>query len=106
LPSTTYPKGQLLDGRNRLRICIELGIEPTIKHYTLRGGEEEYILAHNLSRRHLTDDQRVMITTEAKHWKISQAAHRRRQVAGRKTGRGRGKVAAKSTQAIRQPTTS
>jgi ParB-like chromosome segregation protein Spo0J len=48
----------LLDGRNRLAACRELGIEPPIEQYE---GDDPVgeILARNIFRRHLTDDQRV-----------------------------------------------
>jgi ParB-like chromosome segregation protein Spo0J len=65
LPSTSCPKGMLLDGRNRLRACIELGIQPAIKDYRGPLSDEDYILGENLFRRHLMDDQRMMIATEA-----------------------------------------
>ena len=48
----------LLDGRNRLRACQDLGIEPEFEEYL---GEDAVglIISCNIHRRHLTDDQRA-----------------------------------------------
>ncbi len=63
--------GLILDGRNRLRAIQRLRkegheIEPWIDVWEPADGqtEGEYILAANLHRRHLTDDQRAMIVAE------------------------------------------
>lgn len=52
--------GQLIDGRNRARACDRLGILPRTKVYD---GDDvlQFVVSHNLHRRHLTDSQRVMI---------------------------------------------
>lgn len=53
-------EGKILDGRHRYKACINLGIEIKFETYT---GEDalSYVLAHNLSRRHLDESQRAMI---------------------------------------------
>lgn len=54
--------GKVIDGRNRLRACRWLSIEPKTKDY--QGREEDivsYVLSLNLYRRHLTESQRAMI---------------------------------------------
>ncbi len=52
--------GQVIDGRNRLRACERLGIEPRTDTYD--GDDvDQYVVSHNLQRRHLTDSQRAMI---------------------------------------------
>jgi hypothetical protein len=63
--------GSILDGRNRLLAIEQLraeghDIEPWIEQWEPEGGqtEGEFILAANLHRRHLTDDQRAMIVAE------------------------------------------
>lgn len=65
-------EGRILDGRNRMRACIEAGIEPKfIQFADLKLGmnkdgkpvdEAEYACEKNFARRDLTPDQRVMIT--------------------------------------------
>ncbi len=52
-------EGQILDGRNRYRACLELGIEPQTEVFT--GTTEEAAIlsdALNLDRRHLTREQK------------------------------------------------
>ena len=96
--------GVLLDGRNRLRILLELSREPHVVEYTGTLAVDDFILVQNLFRRHLTEDQRVMITAEAMLAKETAAAQTRQQEAGKKHGRGRPKVTANSPQANREPT--
>jgi hypothetical protein len=52
--------GQLLDGRNRYMAARDLGIEYPVTEYA---GDDPlgFVLSKNLSRRHLTDDQRRMV---------------------------------------------
>ena len=51
--------GAVLDGRNRLLACLEVGIEPRYVTYT--GNPWTYVISTNLHRRHLTDNQRAII---------------------------------------------
>jgi hypothetical protein len=58
---------QILDGRNRLEICQELGVKPKIArfdHLKDRVSPEEYIFDVNMKRRHLTTSQRAAIAAE------------------------------------------
>jgi hypothetical protein len=52
IPILLY-RGQILDGRNRYRVCIELGIAPAIRAYD---GDDPHgeAFSQNVSRRHLT----------------------------------------------------
>jgi ParB-like chromosome segregation protein Spo0J len=57
--------GVVLDGRNRLRACEELKISPVIIEWDgAAGTPEDYIIASNLKRRHLTTSQRAMVAAE------------------------------------------
>ena len=49
----------LIDGRNRLRACALVKIEPL--YTTFEGDESEYIVTLNVRRRHLSKGQRAMI---------------------------------------------
>lgn len=51
--------GHVVEGRNRLLACLELGVDPTFDYATL--GEVQEIMIANLSRRHLTAGQRAML---------------------------------------------
>ena len=53
--------GTLLDGRNRLRACTELGIEPGWAEIPKTIDPVAWVLSHNLHRRHLTTAQRAMV---------------------------------------------
>jgi|SRR5215831_3191378 len=74
----------LIDGRNRLRACLELGIEPRIEEFT---GDDmaagHYILAANLFRRHLHEDQRAFIAARALRLITARQAQERQIEAGR-----------------------
>jgi ParB-like chromosome segregation protein Spo0J len=55
-------RGQVIDGRNRLNACEQLGIEPKIRE--VDSNEDDLIglvLSLNLHRRHLSESQRAMI---------------------------------------------
>lgn len=51
----------LVDGRNRLRACVELGIDPPVIRLDEDEDEVEFVISTNLHRRHLTESQRAMI---------------------------------------------
>ena len=70
-PIVVSKEGYILDGRHRYRALMELERSPSgqIAHFeeTVRKSkdltEEQYIYDSNIHRRHLTDDQRVMLAT-------------------------------------------
>jgi ParB-like chromosome segregation protein Spo0J len=53
-----YWKKMLVDGRNRLRACEELNIEPREVELMDETDPIAYVISHNLHRRHLTTSQR------------------------------------------------
>lgn len=79
--------GKILDGRNRLRACIEASIEPIFTHY--RGDSPTgYVISKNIRRRHLTADQRAAFAAEL--LPVFQADAKKRQGVG--GGRGKKKL--------------
>jgi len=59
-----HPDGSILDGRNRYRACLEVGIEPHFRTWDEKGSLVTFILSMNLHRRHLTSSQRAVIALE------------------------------------------
>lgn len=55
-------KGMIVDGRNRYRACMTLGISPQTTEWKNEGESIiSYVVSKNLHRRHLTIGQRAMI---------------------------------------------
>ncbi len=71
-PIIVNEKNQILDGRHRYRALIGLGKSPYSQvasfeeaiRNTKELTEEQFIYDSNIHRRHLTDDQRVMLAAE------------------------------------------
>lgn len=88
-------EGQIVDGRNRLIACGLAGVEPHFQLWqavykgplTLCG----WILAQNIQRRHLTDDQVIAATVALRAYEEQDLA-KHRQAEGQKRG---GEVAGK-----------
>jgi ParB-like chromosome segregation protein Spo0J len=53
-------ESRIIDGRNRARACEVLNIRPVTKRYDA-DNVVQFVVSHNLHRRHLTDSQRAMI---------------------------------------------
>jgi hypothetical protein len=66
----------LLDGRNRLRACAKVQIDPKFIAYSgYRDREHEWIVTQNIHRRSLPPDQRAAILQQVYEW------HKRRRLA-------------------------
>jgi hypothetical protein len=80
-------EGMILDGGNRYRACVELGIEPRTVPFD-GGSIVSFVLSSNLHRRHLSPGQQAAIVASAQDWAKAQPANRPekdRHVAGLST---------------------
>jgi DNA modification methylase len=55
---------KLIDGRHRLRACLELGIQPDTAELDDASDPYIYVISHNLHRRHLSTSQRSMVAAK------------------------------------------
>jgi hypothetical protein len=88
-PIVLNAAGEVLDGRHRLRVCLELGITPwTIQFSEMSLSntvtEIQYIFGKNAIRRHLTAQQRAVLSL--KFLPALRAEARARREAGRVRG--------------------
>ncbi len=94
---------QVLDGRNRLRACRELGIDPTFVDWDGKGSILSFILSRNVQRRHMTEGQRVV--TAARLAKLSRGRPAKKaqiQAITQETAADLFKVSRATVQAARQ----
>jgi ParB/RepB/Spo0J family partition protein len=56
----TIHEGRILDGRERYRACIRVGVEPRTEPYTGKDAAA-FVLAHNLHRRQLNTMQKALV---------------------------------------------
>src|SRR5215211_6851887 len=76
-PIWTY-QGKVIDGRNRLRACRELGIDPPTREWDGKGSLVAFALSLNLHRRHLTSSQRAAVAVEVLPFLEAEAKERQR----------------------------
>ncbi len=79
-PVWTY-QGQVIDGRNRIKACTELGIEPKTQEWDGRGSLVGFVVSLNLHRRHLSSGQKAMVATEVESMLAEEAKKRQAQQA-------------------------
>jgi hypothetical protein len=85
----------LLDGRNRLKVCLALDIEPKVEQYTGSLKPVEYILVANVDRRHLTPEERLAILCKVHAWNVEQGNAAKKAAQGQhgaEGGRGKKKT--------------
>jgi ParB-like chromosome segregation protein Spo0J len=78
----------LIDGRNRLKACLDIGIQPNFIQWADMAQsitQAQWIKAKNLDRRHLTDEQRVAFIAACSLYEKEQEAAAAK-VAGLKIG--------------------
>jgi ParB-like chromosome segregation protein Spo0J len=57
-------RGLVVDGRNRLRACLELGVEPETVSLDSSMDPVVFAISNNLHRRHLSTTQRAMVAAK------------------------------------------
>ncbi len=65
-PITTHD-GMVLDGGNRYRACVAVGVEPKFREFD-GGNLVSFVLSVNLHRRHMTPGQQAAIVASATDW--------------------------------------
>ena len=61
-PIMTHPEtGEVIDGRNRLKACQLIGIEPRYQAWTGSGSVVNFVISKNIHRRHLNNHERTVI---------------------------------------------
>lgn len=75
-------EGKIIDGRNRYKACMELGIEPELKYYEKNGSLTNFVVSMNLHRRHLTSSQRAAIAVRIEEQLAIEAKERQRVSGG------------------------
>jgi hypothetical protein len=74
--------GKVVDGKNRLSACVELGIEPQTVNWDGEGSVVEFVVDMNHNRRNLTKSQKAMIALDLKaHYAVEA---RKRMLSGKK----------------------
>lgn len=82
-------EGKILDGRNRYRACLSVGVEPRCNEWNANGvSAMDYVLAKNLHRRHLTIAQRAAVGVRLLDYEREEA-HERMAEGGRSAAPGR-----------------
>jgi len=79
----TVWKGQLVDGRHRLRACAELGIEPQIAELMDETDPVAWAISHNLHRRHLSPSQLAMVADKVRGIYDKESAATKKATEGR-----------------------
>jgi len=92
-------QGKVIDGRNRYRACLMVGVKPLVQHMEFADENQAiaYVLSENQHRRHLSSSQLAMVAGRVRE--VYERAAKERQVEAGKN-HGRGKVVATSPQPI------
>ena len=76
--------GKIIDGRNRYKACVEVGVDPEFREWDGDGSLVEFVISLNLHRRHLTSSQRSMVALDILPMLEAEAKERQRAAGGDK----------------------
>lgn len=62
-PIWTYD-GQIIDGRNRYKACMEIGVIPQFREWSGQGSLVAFVVSMNLARRHLSPSQKGVVALD------------------------------------------
>lgn len=82
-PIWTY-QGRIIDGRNRYKACLEVGVQPKVREWGGNGSLVSFVVSMNLHRRHLSSGQKATAAFDALPMYESEA--RERQLATLRRG--------------------
>jgi hypothetical protein len=71
-------EGKILDGRNRYRACLSVGVDPPLNEWDKRGSPVAFVVSTNLHRRHLNSTQRAFAALEIEKLLAVDAKQRQR----------------------------
>lgn len=96
-------QGLVLDGRNRLRACEEIGAVPITSEWDGQGSAVALVISLNARRRHLNASQLAVVAAQAVP--MFEEENRKRQAEGKSSdgaagGRGRKKPSGQSTRKV------
>jgi DNA methylase len=74
--------GKIIDGRQRYRACVELGIEPQFREWDGKGSLTQFVVSLNLHRRHLTSSQKAAVSHKMLANFEAEAKERQRKAGG------------------------
>jgi len=83
-PICLHSDGRILDGRNRYKACLELGIQPKFETWDGKGSLVMFVISMNLHRRHLNSSQKAVIAMEIEPMLAQEAKERQRLAGGDK----------------------
>lgn len=63
-PVWLHADGRIIDGRNRYKACMELGITPKYRTWDGSGSLTQFVVSLNLHRRHLSAEQRAAVAVK------------------------------------------
>lgn len=66
----------ILDGRNRYKACIKLGLKPITREWDGDGSPVAYVISLNLHRRHLNESQRSLVAAKVANMPLGGATYR------------------------------